>query len=132
MPMDHRPRFEGSTMRTRAWAGGVALGLTLILGAPPAHALVSRLTPLNEVISDYPLIFTATVESVDAEKPAVVLTVSEDLKGKAPFRRLPINFTGDSEAQKEKQVPVLLKRLAPRLTLVVFAQENSRFKYPLA
>jgi outer membrane protein assembly factor BamB len=115
-------------MRIRVWAGMFVLSLGLLFAGSPAQALITRLTPLKDVLADSQFIFTAKVESIDPDKPAVVLNIKDDLKGKAAYRRLPINFTGDSEAQKEKQVPQLLKRLMPKLTLVVFVNENTRTK----
>src|SRR5882762_8622784 len=37
---------------------------------------------------------------------------------------MPVNLTGDSEAKKEKHTEMLLKRLAPKLPLVVFASKR--------
>jgi outer membrane protein assembly factor BamB len=110
------------TQRYFARAGGLVLGIVFLLFAPPAQALIMRLTPLSEVLSQQQLIFTVKVESLDADKLTMVLTVDEELKGKAPFKRLPINLKGDREAEKDKQVPQLLKRLAVKLPLVVFAE----------
>jgi hypothetical protein len=82
--------------------------------------LITALLPLKDILSTNEFILIAKVEKIFAGKPAVVLAVAEDLKGKAPFRKLPIALTGDSEAKKEKQVPLLLKRLAPDLPLILF------------
>ena len=57
----------------------------------------------------------AAVEKVDAAQPQVVLSVQEDLKAKAPFRRLAVHFKGDDDAKKLDHVPQLLKRLGPDL-----------------
>jgi outer membrane protein assembly factor BamB len=102
-------------------AGGLVLGIAFLFAVPTARALIMRLTPLAEVLAQQELIFTVKVESLDPDKLTMVLTVDDDLKGKAPFKRLPVNLKGDSEAEKDKQVPKLLKRLAPKLPLVVFA-----------
>src|SRR5262249_27621974 len=56
----------------------------------------------------------------------------EDVKGKAAFRRLAVNLKGDADAAKNKQTPQLLKRLAPKLPLVVFAAEQNKDKGYLA
>src|SRR5262249_6205406 len=116
---------EAARMRQLAWVGGVVLGIGLLLAAP-AWAVITRLMPLKEVLAESDPSCIVKVERLDPEKPAVVFTVEEDLKGKAPFRRLPMNLTGDSEAKKDNHTPQLLKRLAPDLTLVLFA--NGRGK----
>lgn len=97
----------------------LALGLALGL-EQPAAAVITALTPLKDFLTAH-LVFTATVESVDAERPAMVLKVEESLKGKAPFGRLPVNLAGDSEAKKTQQTAQLLKRVAPGTPLVITA-----------
>lgn len=98
----------------------IAAGLSLLLAAP-AHAVITRLTPLAEILSGQQYIFTATVEKVDPEKPGIILNVNEELKGKVPFKRMPVNMTGDSEAVKEKHPEKLFKRVKPGLPVMVFA-----------
>src|SRR5262249_12393261 len=75
---------------------------------------------LRDVLEKSTFILVVKVETIDPDRPSVVLEVDEDLKGKAPFRRLPVNLKGDSEAAKKKDTPNLLKRLAPKLPLVLF------------
>ncbi|HZT82836.1 MAG TPA: PQQ-binding-like beta-propeller repeat protein [Gemmataceae bacterium] len=106
--------------------GGLFLVLGLMLAGRPALAVIERAFPLKEAIAESQLIFTAKVESVAPDRPAAVLTVDEDLKGKAPFRRLAVNLTGDAEGRKKKETPQLLKRIAPKLLLVVFAVRNGK------
>lgn len=98
----------------------------LAVAAAPARAVIMRLTPLGEVVSEGQLIFTAKVDRLDPDRPAVVLTVDEVLKGKAPFTRLPVNLTGDAEAKKNRHTPQLLRRLAPGLPLVVFVLKQDK------
>ncbi|HMC64758.1 MAG TPA: hypothetical protein VKI65_07450, partial [Gemmataceae bacterium] len=99
----------------------------LVFGwTPAAHALIARAMPLKDVLAESHLILMAQVESIDADKPAVVFSAVENLKGKASFKKLPINLTGDSEAKKLKHTPQLLKRLAPKLPLVVFVNQNGK------
>jgi outer membrane protein assembly factor BamB len=112
--------------RSLTRAGGLALGIGLVLLAGPALALIQRLYPLGAVIRDSQFVFTARVEKIDSDRPAVVLTVDEDLKGKAPFRRLAVNLKGDAEAAKGKHTPKLLRRLAPGLPIVGFAYPNDK------
>ncbi|MCS6852430.1 MAG: PQQ-like beta-propeller repeat protein [Gemmataceae bacterium] len=108
--------------RLRTW---IALFAVLVFSLP-ASAVITRLTPLKEVIASEQLIFVSKVERLDPEKPAAVLVVGEPLKGQAPFTRLPINLTGDSEAQKEKHTPQLLKRLAVDLPVLLFASQRGK------
>jgi outer membrane protein assembly factor BamB len=93
----------------------------VLLTVAPAGAVIMRLTPLKEVLAAEEFIFTATVERVDPDKPGMVVRRGENLKGSAPFERLAVNLTGDSEAKKDHQTPELLKRLGPDLSVIVFA-----------
>jgi outer membrane protein assembly factor BamB len=112
-------------MRRRlTWAGGVLLGVALALTGPLAHGVITRLLPLGGVLKEMQYICVARVEKLDPDRPAMILTVAEDLKGKLPFRRLPVNLKGDTGARKAKEVPQLLKRLAPDLPLVLFANHE--------
>jgi outer membrane protein assembly factor BamB len=107
-------------------AGGLALGIALLLLASSAHAVIMRLTPLREALAESEFITIARVDRLAPEKPATVLLVTEDLKGKFPYRRLPVNLTGDKEAQKDGHSAKLLKRLAPELPLVLFASQRGK------
>jgi outer membrane protein assembly factor BamB len=91
-----------------------------MLAGSPAWAVIEKAPALKDVLADAQFIFTVKVDAIDADKPAAVLLVDDDLKDKAPFRRLPVNLKGDAEAEKAKHTPQLLKRLAPKLPLVVF------------
>src|SRR5262245_14393783 len=112
-------------MERRIARMGSLIGLVL-WWTPAAHALIARAMPLKDVLAESHFILTAQVESIDADRPAVVFSAGENLKGKAPFKKLPINLTGDSEAKKLKHTPQLLKRLAPKLPLVVFVNQNGK------
>jgi outer membrane protein assembly factor BamB len=95
-----------------------AIGFLAIAG-PFAQAVITKPTPLKQVI-EYPFIFVATVTKIDPEKSLVVLKVGDNLKGKIGLERMPVNIKGDAEAEKEKQVPQLLKRLDVDLPVMVF------------
>lgn len=97
-----------------------------LLAATPAFAVIQRLIPLKEVLASEQYIAVAMVETLDRNKPCVVLTVANDLKGKVPFRRLPVLLTGDGEAKKERHVPQLLDRLAEKQELVLFASTRGK------
>jgi outer membrane protein assembly factor BamB len=89
------------------------LNLVLVL---PGLAFIERLTPLQNLIGDADFIVMAKVSSLDRDKPSLVLTVGDDLKGKPTFTRMPVNLVGD----KEKHTPQLLERLERDLPVVVF------------
>jgi outer membrane protein assembly factor BamB len=114
--------------RSVARAGGLVLGVSLVLLVGPAYALISRPLPLSHFLAQSDYILTAKVEKIDAtaEKPRLLLTVDEDLKDKAPFRKLGAVLTGDSDAKKLDHIPQLLKRLAPDLPLVVFVSKAGK------
>src|SRR4051812_36370451 len=116
-------------MRLRAWVGGLFLGLGLcLLIVPAAQAVIIRLLPLGDILSDATFVFTARVEKFDADNQRMVLVADEHLKGKGPFSKLPVILKGDEEADKNKQTPLLLKRLANNLPLVLFvAQRDEEF-----
>ena len=60
--------LRGSDMRrSDAWAGGLVLGMGL-LAATPAHALITRPTPLRGLIDESRYILTARVEAVTADQ----------------------------------------------------------------
>jgi outer membrane protein assembly factor BamB len=111
--------------RRYAWAGGLILGIGLMLIGSPAHALITVAFPLRDGLNSEH-IFLAKVEKLNPDKLTMVLKVQEDLKGKAPFRRLPIDLKGDKEAEKGEHTPKLLKRVAPDLPLVVFANKRGK------
>jgi outer membrane protein assembly factor BamB len=98
----------------------------LLLATAPARAVITRLTPLKEVLSGQQYIFTAKVDKLSPDIPGIVLNVDADLKDKVPFRRMPINMTGDSEAQKEKHTEKLFKRLKAELPVIVFAGKRGK------
>src|SRR4051812_33449105 len=81
----------------------------LFVAVGPAFAVITALTPLKKIVGEQEFIATVKVEKVDSERPAVVLTFTGDLKGKFPFKRLPVNLTGDKYAKENKHAPALLK-----------------------
>src|SRR5579883_1625570 len=99
---------------------GVFVGVALLLSQTPAQALYTALTPLQKILQQSTFIVTAKIESVDADKPAMVLVVQENLKGSMPVRKLAVLLKGDAEAEKKDHVSQVLKRIAPKLPLVLF------------
>jgi outer membrane protein assembly factor BamB len=108
------------------------VGLGLFLTEMQVHAFVTTLTPLQNVLKQSTFIVTASIESVDAENPALVLVVDEDLKGKSPLRKLPVILKGDAEAKKRDHVPQILKRVAPKMPLVLFILQQDKKYVALA
>jgi outer membrane protein assembly factor BamB len=105
-----------------AWLAVAVLPLTV----RSALAVIEKAPALKDVLADAQYIFTVKVDTLDPDKPSVVLLADEDLKNKAPFRRLPVNLKGDADAEKNKHTPQLLKRLAPKLPLVVFVMSRGK------
>jgi outer membrane protein assembly factor BamB len=103
--------------RCHGWLFLSVVALLAIL--PSVFALIQARTPLEGILNDCEYVVVAKVEKIDADRPLVVLTVQEDIKGKLPMRRLAVNFKGDEEAKKLGHVPQLLKRLAPDLPVVL-------------
>lgn len=113
-------------MSRRAWAGGLILGIGLLLLATRAEAVIIRLLPMRNVLGDSTFICTAKVETLDKTNLTMMLLVDEHLKGKGPFQKLPVLLKGDDEAAKGKQTPELLKRLAPKVPLVLFVSQREK------
>ncbi len=112
-------------LRSPVWLGGFVLGLMILMLVPqPAAALIEKPLPLEQVLKESLFVFTATIERVDPEKPAMVIEVNDNLKGKSPFAKLPINLTGDGDAKKFKHLPDLLKRVAAKLPLMIFVTKQ--------
>ncbi|MBC8114625.1 MAG: hypothetical protein H7062_09630 [Candidatus Saccharimonas sp.] len=109
----------------RSWILVCVVACSVLLAHPRAWAFIQKLFPLQEFIDDSDYIFTATVEKVDADKPSTVLVLGEHLKGEAPFKRIPINLTGD----KQKHTPQLLKRIAADVPLVVGIKKQPDGKF---
>src|SRR5713226_7754203 len=111
-------------MRKRA--GTLILGIAVWLAASQVQAFITALYPLKDVLAGGQFIFMAKVEKIDPDKPALVLGVGEKLKGKPSFDKMPMNLVGDSEGQKAKHTPQLLKRLASNLPVVVFINQRGK------
>ncbi|MFN4260060.1 MAG: PQQ-binding-like beta-propeller repeat protein [Gemmataceae bacterium] len=112
----------------RRWHGTSWLlaGMLLMLTASSSDAVIMRLTPLADVLKEGQYICVAKVEKLYPEKPALVLVAHDDLKGKLPVRRLLVNLEGDSEARKDDHSQKLIKRLAPELPVILFANQRGQ------
>jgi outer membrane protein assembly factor BamB len=104
---------------------GFVLGSLLLL-VSSAQAVITAKLPLAQLLRDSQIILVTKVEKLYPEKPALVLTVTQDLKGTAPIRRLPINAKGDDEATKGNHIPQLMKRLAPDLPVLLFVNQRGK------
>jgi outer membrane protein assembly factor BamB len=100
--------------------------VTFLALVASAHAIIQAALPLDALLAVSQFIVVAKVEKIDTARPQVVVMVDEDLKGKASFRRLAIDFKGDDEAKKLDHLPQLLKRLAPDLPLILFIDHRAR------
>ena len=98
----------------------------LLLAATPAAALIQTLVPLKDAVKTEELIFVATVAEVKPDTPAMVLTRTDNLKGEAPFERMPVSLKGDKEAEKDKHADKLLKVVKKDLEMVVFASRKGK------
>src|SRR2546423_3123161 len=111
-----------------AWRLGPALflGVAFLYFPWPAAAVIKALTPLELILDHSNVIVRATVDQFYPEKPALVLTVQEDLKGKADLRRLPVAVKVDRAAQNENYIPAILKRLAVSQEVILFVKERGK------
>jgi outer membrane protein assembly factor BamB len=110
--------------RSFRWIKPFFIGLGLMLLADSAQAVITRLTPLREVLRSEQLIFTVKVEKLDRDTPSTTLVVEEQLKGKVPFRKLAVNLTADKVGQRERDTDRLLQRLNTDLQLMVFVSKR--------
>src|SRR5713101_881121 len=115
-------------MMHRRWIriGLWVLGTAIWLIGTQVGAVITALYPLKDVLATGQFIFMAKVEKIDPDKPSLILDVGEKLKGLPPFAKLPMNLTGDSEGQKSKHTPQLLKRLEADLPVVVFVNQRGK------
>jgi outer membrane protein assembly factor BamB len=110
------------------------LGVLLVLGLvvchqpAPVSAVIKALTPLDFFLDQSSFIVVATIDQFFAEKPALILSVKEDLKGKADYRRLPVVVRIDREAVHENYVPQIMKRLKADQDVILFAMTERNKK----
>jgi outer membrane protein assembly factor BamB len=110
------------------WRCQLACAFILAMTAGSAQAIISRLTPLRDVIHSEQLIVSTRVEAIDPTQPSALFLVGDVLKGTAPFSKLRVDLSGDLAAQREKQSQQILKRLGLQMPLVLFAsQRNERW-----
>src|SRR5436309_1126722 len=102
-------------MPTRfAWIAAALLGLFLIFSWQQVRAVITADTPLTTIEGSAEYIFVAKMDKFFAEKPAMIAIISEDIKGKAPFRQLPVDLkVTDKKLAEKNMIAPLLKRLGP-------------------
>ena len=104
------------------WAARAVLCICLLFIGTSANAYIQTEVTMKNVLARTQLIFTAKVESFDAEKRTAVFAVDEHLKGNVPFKKLGMTLWADKEGSREYNKPsYLLKRLAVKQTVVFFA-----------
>ena len=89
-------------MRRRQFFVSLSIFAIALICPSMASAFIMKLTPLSELVNGDQFIFVAKVQEVLPDKPGLILVVSENLKGKAPFDRMPVNLTGDSSAKLDR------------------------------
>src|SRR5580704_1068953 len=103
------------------------LAFTLLaLTAGRASAVIMKLTPLAEVLETEDFIFVGTVDKIDVAKPSVTFKLEKNLKGEAPFERIPVNMTGNAEAQKSNDTKTILERLDTTRKVVFFVSKRGK------
>ncbi len=108
----------------------VAIALcTLFLTATAAQAVITKLTPLAEVLESDQFIFVAKVEKLDPDnkdRPTATFKLDKKLKGEPPFERIPVNMTGDDEAKKTGDTKTIFDRLDDKRELVFFVRKQGK------
>jgi hypothetical protein len=104
----------------------IFVSLAVLVVAATAEAVIKAPLPLKQILKESQYIVLAKVDQLYPDKPAMSLKIEEDLKGKAPFRTLPIFLKGGKEAEKLNHTPQLLKRLAPELPVVLFVHYDAK------
>jgi outer membrane protein assembly factor BamB len=94
--------------------------------AATAAAVIMKLTPLAEVLETEDFIFVAKVDKVDPDKPSATFKLDKNLKGEAPFERIPVNMTGNAEAQKNNDTKTVLDRLDSTRKVVFFISKRGK------
>jgi outer membrane protein assembly factor BamB len=100
--------------------------LVLFLLPLPAQAKIVNKITLEQLVKSMPVIFTAKVSEFLPDKPGIVIVPVDKLRGEFQFERVAVNLTGDKEAAKEKQQPLVLERLDKDVPLVVFASRDEQ------
>src|SRR4051794_35691330 len=99
----------------------------LLACCAPALALITRPTPLADLVEASTFIAEVKVSSLDPKRPAMVLDVVRVLRGRTELKALPVLIgEGDAGAKKRKEVPKLLERVAEKLSAVAFVSQKDK------
>jgi outer membrane protein assembly factor BamB len=109
-------------MIRRILLSGILAGL--VLPVFQAEAVIKAAPSLKVYLDSSTFIFSAKVEKLYPEKPALVLAAAEDFKGKNPHRRLPITVKLDPKAENENYIPPLMKRLGENQDVILFVNQR--------
>ncbi len=85
----------------------------------PAGAVITRLYPLADVIAGADTIVVARITTRDTRQQTAGLKVTEALKGKPAGATFRVRLAG---ANDKTQAPVLLQRLKPGRTVILFGK----------
>jgi outer membrane protein assembly factor BamB len=97
------------------------LAVLLLASWQHAQAVIKADKPLDAMEREATHILVGKVEKHFPDKPALLVKLTGEIKGKAPFQLLPINCkVDDAKAYKENQIEPLLKRFGPDLEIVFF------------
>lgn len=110
-------------MSRKRIAASVVAGIACLVLVSQSFAVITGRLPLKDVLADNEFIFVAKVEKLYPEKPAMILSVVEELKGKMPVRKLPVNLGARRDGKKD--LPVLLKRVAVDLPVLLFVKQRA-------
>lgn len=106
--------------------------LALLLLSTTAQAVITKLTPLAEVLESDQYIFVAKVDKLDPDnkdRPTATFKLEKKLKGDVPFDRIPVNMTGDDEAKKAGDTRTIFDRLDSSRQLVFFVKKQGKIYY---
>jgi hypothetical protein len=113
-------------MKPCRWLG---LALTLLIFAATAHGVITAPYPLKQFMERSDYVVMAKVTSFDAQNKRMILTVTEDIKGKPTFRQVPVLLEGEKDKNRDHPA-ALMKRLATDLPVMMFIlhkKENNSF-----
>jgi outer membrane protein assembly factor BamB len=100
---------------------GAALGVLILFCGNQIHAVITAKTPLSAIEGSALYILVGKVDKFDADKPSMMVSAVEDIKGKSPYRVLPINCkVDDAKTAKENLIEPLLKRFGPEMDVIFF------------
>src|SRR5579883_2129351 len=102
---------------------------SLILAVSTAQGVITKLTPLAEVLASDEYIFVAKVEKLDPDnkdRPTAIFKLDKKLKGTPAFDRIPVNMTGDDEAKKAGDTKTVFERLDTSRQLVFFVRKQGK------